>query len=81
MTISEMFEQQMDKIDYFKFIAVDYVYKRDNNKPLASDEAMLLGQLHAKYFNHRFAKPCSCNPKQTKIWITDLEKLSLNGYK
>lgn len=77
MTLSEMFEQQMEYVDFIAYSEVGYI----NKNSLSSDEAVLLGKLHAKYFYHKYGKPCGCNPKQTKIWINDLEKLALNGYK
>lgn len=32
-----------------------------------------LCELHSKYFNHKLIKPCTCNKKQIRMWITDLD--------
>lgn len=62
----------MNQEDYNAYTQVGYPTKR----VLSADEGILLGKLHAKYFNHKYAKPCSCNPRQAKQWINDLQKLA-----
>ena len=36
-------------------------------------------QLHAKYYNHKFHKPCTCNPRAIKSWIKELNIIWDNG--
>lgn len=35
----------------------------------------VLYKLHAKYFKHRYYKPCSCNPNTVKTWIAQLNDI------
>jgi hypothetical protein len=36
-----------------------------------------LCELHAKYFNHKFNKPCTCSKKLIRNWIADLDRILL----
>lgn len=68
MEYTEM--NKLDKIDWGKF--------RDGlSNTLQPNEFELICQLHAKYFNHKYYKPCSCNPKEIKRWISQLNELYL----
>jgi hypothetical protein len=59
---------KIDKIDWYKF--------RANTKPsLKKDEFNLVCLLHAKYFKHKYYKPCTCNPRTIKTWIAQLNDL------
>ena len=33
----------------------------------------ILCQLHAKYFNHKYKEPCTCNKQNIRNWIKDLD--------
>ena len=33
----------------------------------------ILCELHAKYFNHKYKEPCTCNKQNLRKWITDLD--------
>ena len=53
---------------------------RDSKKSTLSDmEYTLICQYHAKYYNHKFHKPCTCSPKTIKSWIKDLNIIWDNG--
>lgn len=60
--------EELDKKTWYKFRA-------NTKNTLSSGEFETICRLHAKYFNHRFYKPCTCNPKQIKRWIVDLNKI------
>jgi len=57
-----------DKLDWYKFLSE---VKRSLNK----EQFNLVCVLHAKYFKHRFYKPCTCNPRTIKKWIKDITDL------
>jgi hypothetical protein len=51
---------------------------RENTKDrLQAEEFDLICRLHAKYFNHKFYKPCTCNPREIKRWISELNEFFL----
>ena len=33
----------------------------------------ILCQLHAKYFNHKYKEPCTCNKQNLRNWIKDVD--------
>ena len=33
----------------------------------------ILCQLHAKYFNHKYKEPCTCNKENLRNWIKDVD--------
>ena len=57
-----------DRLDWYKFLA-------EVKHSLNRDQFQLVCELHAKYFNHKFYKPCTCSPKTIKQWINDITKL------
>ena len=59
---------EVDKKDWLNF-------KLEFKNKLNKQEFELVCQLHAKYFNHRYYKPCTCNPKKIKSWISQLNEL------
>ncbi len=59
---------EADKIDWYKF-------KAKVTHSLNKEQFELVCLLHAKYFNHKFYKPCTCSPKTIKTWIAQLDKL------
>lgn len=60
--------ERLDKIEWEKF--------RGNPKStISKDEYKLVCELHAKYFNHKYKEPCTCNPKTIKQWIGQLNNL------
>jgi len=66
---------KFEKIDY-----EDWSLFRDSKKDTLSDtEYTLICQHHAKYYNHKFHKPCTCNPRKIKSWIKELNTIWDNG--
>ena len=48
--------------------------KRYNGTKLDGSDFNILCELHSKYFNHSFYKPCSCNGgKVIKQWAKELD--------
>tara|TARA_R110000822_G_scaffold188263_2_gene327408 strand:+ start:2330 stop:2527 length:198 start_codon:yes stop_codon:yes gene_type:complete len=62
---------EVDKRDWYRFRA-------EVKQSLNQEQFKLLCELHSKYFNHKFFKPCTCNPKVIKEWIEDINKLYEN---
>jgi hypothetical protein len=52
-------------------------FREDPKNTLQPQEFELICKLHAKYFNHRYYKPCTCNPKEIKRWISQLNEFFL----
>lgn len=46
---------------------------------LSNTEYSLICHYHAKYYNHKFYKPCTCNPNKIKLWIKQLNIIWDNG--
>ena len=46
---------------------------------LSPTEFELVCQLHSKYYNHTYYKPCTCSPKTIVKWIKELNVLWNNG--
>jgi hypothetical protein len=59
---------EIDKKDWEKF-------RGSPKNVLSKDEFTMICELHAKYFNHTFYKPCTCSPKTIKSWIAQLNDL------
>jgi hypothetical protein len=57
-----------DKLDWYKF-------QSEVKHSLNRNQFELVCQLHSKYFNHKFYKPCTCNPKVIKQWIAQIDDL------
>ena len=47
-------------------------FREKKRNSITNAEFELIYELHAKYFNHQYYKPCTCNPKTVKRWIADL---------
>lgn len=50
-------------------------FKANVTTKLTQPQFKLLCKLHAKHYNHRYYEPCSCRPKEIKMWITDIDRL------
>ncbi len=50
-------------------------FKAEVTTKLTKPQYKLLCTLHAKYYNHRYYKPCTCNPKTIKTWIAQLNDI------
>jgi hypothetical protein len=59
---------EKDRLDWYNFLA-------KVNHSLNRNQFQLVCELHSKYFKHKFYKPCTCNPKVIKQWISDITKL------
>ena len=59
---------QADKIDW-------EVFRLEVTTKLNKKQFELVCQLHSKYFNHRYYKPCTCSPKVIKQWIGQINDL------
>jgi hypothetical protein len=35
----------------------------------------ILCTLHAKYYNHKYYEPCSCDSKIYRMWIADIDRI------
>lgn len=44
------------------------------------NQLAIIAELHAKYFNHKYHRPCGCNKKEIKRWIEDLNLIFANGF-
>lgn len=60
--------EKVDRLDWYNFT------NTLSNK-ITQQQFELICQLHAKYYNHRYYKPCTCNPKTIKTWIAQLNDI------
>tara|TARA_R110002012_G_scaffold306649_2_gene511501 strand:+ start:5721 stop:5933 length:213 start_codon:yes stop_codon:yes gene_type:complete len=56
-------------------------FRMETKQYLEPDEFQLVCDFHAKYYNHNFYKPCTCDPKTVNRWIKDLNVIWDNGLK
>ncbi len=61
----------MESKDYFAWL--DFISKTGNT--IDHTEYMLVMELHAKYFNHKFKKLCKCKGNKIQEWINDINAL------
>tara|TARA_R110001583_G_scaffold141444_4_gene293604 strand:+ start:521 stop:739 length:219 start_codon:yes stop_codon:yes gene_type:complete len=66
---------QFDEEDYKKW----GIFRKSKRVTLTSREFEMVCQLHALYNRHNYYKPCTCNPRVVKGWITDLNTIWKNG--
>lgn len=50
-------------------------FRAKNSNTISGSEVKKISELHAKYFNHKYQKLCTCNPKQAQSYINDLNEL------
>lgn len=60
--------EKVDRLDWYQFT------NTLSNK-ITQKQFELICKLHAKYYNHRYYKPCTCNPKTIKTWIAQLNDI------
>ena len=53
-------------------------FRLTDGQTLKEKEFELICELHAKYFNHNYYKPCTCSPKTIVKWIKNLNDLYSN---
>lgn len=54
-------------------------FRSSNSQQINEQEINLIVELHAKYFNHKLRRPCTCSPKTYNQWISQLNKIYDNG--
>jgi hypothetical protein len=40
---------------------------------ITNKDYKILCQLHSKYFNHKYKEPCTCNKRNLRSWIADVD--------
>ena len=50
-------------------------FKANVTNKLTPEYRKILCTLHAKYYNHKYHEPCSCNGKIYKMWIADMDRI------
>ena len=50
-------------------------FKANVIKELTEEQYKLLCVFHARYYNHRYHEPCSCNKSELKMWIADIDRI------
>lgn len=60
--------EKVDRLDWYNFT-------NSLSNKITQQQFELICKLHAKYYNHRYYKPCTCNPKTIKIWIAQLNDI------
>lgn len=48
------------------------LFRSQNRTKITRDEFAMICELHAKYYNHPYHQPCTCNPNTIKTWIRQL---------
>tara|TARA_R110000744_G_scaffold377350_1_gene492274 strand:- start:3198 stop:3407 length:210 start_codon:yes stop_codon:yes gene_type:complete len=56
------------------------IFRNSSKSTISGKEFDLVCDLHSRYKKHTLYKPCTCNPKQIKRWIKDLNDIWNNGY-
>jgi hypothetical protein len=68
-------EVKFKKEDYDKWTK----FRNSSRSTISGREFDLVCDLHARYKKHSFYKPCTCNPREIKRWITDLNNIYKEG--
>ncbi len=68
-------EVKFNKEDYEKWTK----FRNSSRSTISGREFDLVCDLHARYKKHSFYKPCTCNPREIKRWITDLNNIYKEG--
>jgi len=50
-------------------------FKANVSNKLIPEYRKILCNLHAKYYNHKYHEPCSCNGKIYRMWIEDMDRI------
>jgi hypothetical protein len=50
-------------------------FRKNESNTITGAEVTLISELHAKYFNHKYWRLCTCNPKKAQLWISQLNDL------
>ena len=66
-----------------KFSKEDFItwtqFREVKKDTLSDTEYRTICKLHADYYNHKYYRPCTCNPAKIKSWIKDLNIIWDNG--
>lgn len=54
-------------------------FRANDGQKITASELRLIGQLHAKLYNHSYEMPCTCNSKGVKRMIDDINKVYLES--
>jgi len=46
--------------------------KQRISSKMSNEDFKIMCKLHAKYFNHKYTEPCSCNKRTLRQWIEQL---------
>ena len=57
--------EKLDRLDWYNF-------RNNLSNKIDKHQFELICKLHAKYYKHKYYKPCTCNPKTIKTWIAQL---------
>jgi|TARA_R110002012_G_scaffold41356_2_gene113245 hypothetical protein len=68
-------EIKFKKEDYDKWTK----FRNSSRSTISGREFDLVCDLHSRYKKHSFYKPCTCNPREIKRWITDLNNIYKEG--
>ena len=49
-------------------------FRNTESTIITNDEYIKICLLHSIYFEHKFKKPCKCNPKRIQKYIDDLNE-------
>ena len=68
---------QFDEEDYNKWT----IFRKSKRVTITAKEFEMVCKFHALYSvpKHHYYKPCTCNPRIIKSWITDLNNIWGNG--
>lgn len=53
-------------------------FKANVTNRLTPEYRKVLCTLHAKYYNHKYVEPCTCNGRLYRNWIADIDKIYVN---
>lgn len=54
-------------------------FREKDGQAITPEELKLIGRLHAKYYNHSYEIPCTCNSRAVKRYIDDINKVYIGG--
>lgn len=51
------------------------LFRESTSNVISKEEFEIVCEFHAKYFEHEYQKPCTCNTKKIQRWIDELNQL------
>ena len=61
---------------HYDDIEVWRTFRKSKKTSITHEELEMISDFHAKYFSHKFYKPCTCSPKTIN---KDLNEIWVNG--